>query len=108
MSNAEIAKAINIRYGRKDFPIDPSTVTYMFEIAQSPDVQVINSETCRYNQWEAVRNKPAATMWKGNGEDVEIKEACTLWLETLRFVRPECFLKKGLSLLPLLRRYRES
>ena len=104
MSYPDIAKAINSRDERKDSPIGADTVSYMFQIALSQTVQKRYHKTCRYKKWEAVRNKPVKTIWDGNGEDVEIKEACTLYLEALRIAQPEWFPEKGFTLLHLLSR----
>ena len=99
MSNAEIAQAINIRDKRKDSPIDADTVDDMFKGAKLPSVQILYPETCRYRKWEAVRNKPPAAIWLGNGEDTEVREAFTLWSETLRILKPDSFPKQGFSVL---------
>ena len=97
MSNAEIAQAINIRDERKDLPIDANTVDCMFNGAKSRDVQRLYSETCRYEKWEAVRNKRPAPIWEGNGEDMEIRKAVTLWSETVGIMKPDLLRKRGFS-----------
>ena len=104
MSNAEIAKAINIRDERKDSPNGAHIVENMFACAQKIFFQEHYPETCRYQKWEAARNKLVSPIWQGIGEDKEIKEAFTLWFEAQGIVKRELFLEEGFRVLNSKRR----
>ena len=102
MSDADIANAVNGRViERKDSPppIGAHTVKYMFNRARSEDYQQCYAEMFRCRKWEAVRERRPGPIWKGRGEDREVREAFTIWVEAVRVVKPELFLEDGSCLL---------
>lgn len=86
MSSVEIAKAITIRDKCKGAPLGPDSVEHMLEIAKLPSTQQRFPETCQYQQWEAVKDKLAASKGVRDGKDVDIWRAYILYKGTLRLL----------------------
>lgn len=82
MSPADIANALNVRNQRTTkTPIGPESVNHMLEIALWPSTRKLYPETCGYETWEGVRDRPAARHGVRDDGDEEMVEAYRLFSE---------------------------